>query len=382
MTDTKDAAAHAGATSAPTPTALLESHRALGAKIVPFAGYAMPLQYDGILAEHHRVRSAVGLFDVSHMGEVRVTGPGALEAVNRLITNDLNRVEDGRAQYTGLCREDGTLVDDLVCYRLSEREIFICVNAANRHKDVAHMRAHLTGEAELVDESESYSQIAVQGPKAPELLARVLGKAAKLKPFRIKTLTPALLGGASCYLATTGYTGEPGGEIYCRNEDAATLWAALMVQGQDLGVGPAGLGARDTLRLEMAYCLYGNDIDDTTTPLEAGLGWVTRLDKPAFTGREALLAQQAAGVSRSLVGLEVGDRGIARQGYAVRSGEAVVGRVTSGTLSPTTGRSIAMAYVSASLAVPGTELVVDCRGKDKPARVVETPFYVRPAKDS
>jgi aminomethyltransferase len=363
----------------PTRTALYEIHRAAGAKIVPFAGFAMPLQYDGILAEHARVRTGVGLFDVSHMGEVRVTGPDALAAVNRLITNDLRRVEDGRAQYTALCREDGTIVDDLICYRISAHEVFICVNASNRHKDVAHMRAHLSGDAVLVDESESYSQIAVQGPNAPKLLRRVLGEAAKLKPFRITTLTPALLGGASCKLATTGYTGEPGGEIYCRNEDAPVLWKALMEQGGDLGVGPVGLGARDTLRLEMAYCLYGNDIDDTTTPLEAGLGWVTRLDKDDFVGRAALLAQQERGVGMRLVGIEVGDRGIARHGYAIKVGGEVAGRVTSGTLSPTTGRSIAMAYVPVSHAEPGSEVVVDCRGKDKPARVVTTPFYTKPA---
>lgn len=358
----------------PKKTSLLEVHRAAGAKIVPFAGFAMPLQYDGILAEHARVRTRVGLFDVSHMGEVRIKGPGALEAVNRLITNDLNRVEDGRAQYTALCREDGTIVDDLICYRISPDEIFICVNASNRHKDVAHMRAHLTGEAVLTDESDTYSQIAVQGPNAPELLRRVLGKGAKLKPFRIVELTPDLLSGAAVYLATTGYTGEPGGEIYCRNEDAPTLWKALMEQGQDLGVGPVGLGARDTLRLEMAYCLYGNDIDDTTHPLEAGLGWVTRLDKD-FVGRDALLAHQAAGLTRRLVGIEVSDRGIARHGYAIKVDGEVAGHVTSGTLSPTTGRSVAMAYVPVSHAEPGSELVVDCRGKDKPARVVKTPFY-------
>lgn len=360
----------------PIKTSLFEVHREAGAKIVPFAGFAMPLQYDGILAEHARVRTGVGLFDVSHMGEVRVTGPEALAAVNRLITNDLRRVEDGRAQYTGLCREDGTLVDDLICYRLSEREIFICVNAANRHKDVAHMRAHLSGDAVLTDESDDYSQIAVQGPNAPKLLRRVLGEGAKIKPFRIATLRPDGLA-HPLYFATTGYTGEPGGEIYCRHEDAPTLWRRLIELGHDLGVGPVGLGARDTLRLEMAYCLYGNDIDDTTHPLEANLGWVTRLDKP-FVGRDALLAAQENGITRRLVGLEVFERGIARHGYPVKlpdRPDAVVGHVTSGTLSPTTGRSIALAYVPISHEAPGSELVVDCRGKDKPARVVKTPFY-------
>ncbi len=354
-------------------TSLFEVHVGHGARMVPFAGFEMPVQYEGLVAEHHRVRKAVGLFDVSHMGEVRVTGPEALDAVNRLITNDVHRVEDGRAQYTALCQEDGTIVDDLICYRLSAQEIFICVNASNRHKDVAHMKAHLTGDAVLVDESDAWSQIAVQGPAAPALLERVFGAAAKLKPFRI---VPVAIGVGQGYLATTGYTGEAGGEIYVPNAEAPALWRRLVELGADLGVGPVGLGARDTLRLEMAYCLYGNDIDQTTTPLEAGLGWVTRLDK-AFVGRDALLAQQAAGVPRKLVGIEVFDRGIPRHGYAVKHGDTVVGHVTSGTHSPSTQRAIGLAYVPTALSAVGTELVVDCRGKDKPAKVVPTPFYTR-----
>lgn len=357
-------------------TALYDTHVALGARMVEFAGYDMPVQYDGMLAEHQRVRQRVGLFDVSHMGEVRVTGRDALAAVNRLITNDLTRVKDGRAQYTALCHDDGTIVDDLICYRLSPEEIFICVNASNRDKDVAHMRAHLTGEATLADESEAFSQIAVQGPNAPALLERLFGEAARLAPFRVRAVT---FEGASCLFASTGYTGEPGAEIYLPNDRAAALWAALMEAGADLGVGPAGLGARDTLRLEMAYCLYGNDIDRTTTPLEAGLGWVTRLDKPDFVGKAALTAQEAAGVPRRLVGLEVFERGIARHGYPVLHEGAEVGLVTSGTLSPSTGRAIALAYVPTALATLGSEVVVDCRGKHKPARVVPTPFYQKPA---
>lgn len=357
-------------------TALYDTHVALGARMVEFAGYDMPVQYDGILAEHQRVRQKVGLFDVSHMGEVRVTGRDALAAVNRLITNDLTRVKDGRAQYTALCQEDGTIVDDLICYRISPEEIFICVNASNRDKDVAHMRARLSGEATLADESDAYSQIAVQGPNAPALLARVFGDTAKLAPFRLRAAT---FEGATCVFATTGYTGEPGAEIYLPNDRATALWATLMEAGQALGVGPAGLGARDTLRLEMAYCLYGNDIDHTTTPLEAGLGWVTRLDKDDFVGKAALVAQEAAGVPRRLVGLEVADRGIPRHGYPILHDGREVGVVTSGTLSPSTGRAIALGYVPSALAATGSEVVVDCRGKHKPARVVPTPFYQKPA---
>ncbi|TNF36479.1 MAG: glycine cleavage system aminomethyltransferase GcvT [Deltaproteobacteria bacterium] len=359
----------------PVRTPLYDVHTRLGARIVDFAGFEMPVQYAGILAEHQRVREQVGLFDVSHMGEVRVTGPEALDVVNRLITNDLHRIRDGRALYTCLCAEDGTIVDDMIVYRMSPEEIFICVNASNRATDFAHMQAHAEGDATLVDEGEAWSQIAVQGPAAPELLGRVFGpELAALKPFRLRE---APFDGATVYYATTGYTGERGAEIYVPNDRAVALWEALEREGADLGVGPIGLGARDTLRLEMGYCLYGNDIDRTTTPLEAGLGWVTRLDKPAFVGREALVAQQEAGVPRKLVGLEVGGKGIPRHGYPVLHDGAVVGAVTSGTRSPSTGRDIALAYVPTALSEVGTELTVDVRGKAKPARVVTFPFLAR-----
>lgn len=343
--------------------------------MVDFAGFEMPVQYAGILSEHQRVREHVGLFDVSHMGEIRVRGPEALEVVNRLVTNDIHRITDGRAMYTCLCADDGGIVDDMIVYRLGPEEVFICVNASNRAKDFAHMQAHARGDATLEDEGESWSQIAVQGPKAPTLLARLFGaKVAAQKPFRLQ---PVPFDGAVVYYATTGYTGEPGAELYVPNDRAVALWEALERHGEDLGVGPIGLGARDTLRLEMGYCLYGNDIDATTTPLEAGLGWVTRLDKPEFVGRDAMLRQQAAGVPRRLVGLEVGDKGIPRHGYAVLHDGAVVGQVTSGTRSPSTGRDIAMAYVPTALAEPGTALSVDLRGKLKPATVVKMPFYAR-----
>jgi aminomethyltransferase len=363
-------------------TALHDEHVRLGGRLVEFAGFMMPVQYDGMLAEHHRVRREVGLFDVSHMGEVRVTGPDALEALNRLITNDLHRVADGRALYTCLCREDGTIVDDLIVYRLSPTEIFICVNASNRHKDVAHMRAHLSGDATLADESDAWSQIAVQGPNAPALIGRIFGeKLGAMKPFR---MARASFEGAEVLVATTGYTGEKGGEIYVPNGSAVALWRALLDAGADLGVGPAGLAARDTLRLEMGYCLYGNDIDDTTHPLEAGLGWVTRLDKAGFVGKAALEAARDAGLSRRLVGLEVGDRGIPRHGYPVVVGDRQVGVVTSGTMSPTLGHGIAMAYVETSVVgasgIPEAApegLGVDCRGRVKRARVVAMPFLTR-----
>ncbi len=355
-------------TEARRRTALYDTHVAHGARMVEFAGYDMPVQYDGILAEHERVRRHVGLFDVSHMGEVRIVGDDAVGAVNRLITNDLNRVADGRAQYTAMCNERGTIVDDLICYRISQDEVFICVNASNRHKDVAHMREQLAvmgSHVTLSDESDAFSQIAVQGPNAPTLLERVFGKVAKLAPFRIRSAT---FEGTPIYFATTGYTGEAGAELYVPNAVASALWAALMAAGKDLGVGPVGLGARDTLRLEKAMCLYGNDIDDTTTPLEAGLGWVTRLDKPDFVGKAALVAQAAAGVPRQLVGIEVGDRGIPRHGYPIKHDGQVVGHVTSGTMSPTTGKAIGLAYVSPPSPRPAPISPSTCAARPRPPR--------------
>lgn len=356
-------------------TALYDVHVSHGGRMVPFAGYAMPLQYDGILKEHARVREQVGLFDVSHMGEVWFRGADALGVLNELITNDLNRIGDGRAQYTAMCAPDGTIVDDLIVYRFGEEELLVCVNASNRYTDVAHMREHAREGATITDESDEWSQIAVQGPNGPELMGRVFGHgAAEMKPFRVQTFD---FEGHRILISTTGYTGEGGGEIYMPNAAAATVWSALMSAGEDLGVGPAGLGARDTLRLEMAYCLYGNDIDRTTTPLEAGLGWVTKLKKGPFVGRDALMTQKESGVPRKLVGIEVFDKGIPRQGYAVLSGDEVVGTVTSGTKSPSTGRSVGLAYVATDQSAEGTELHIDCRGKRRPARVVTPPFYSR-----
>jgi aminomethyltransferase len=356
-------------------TPLYDEHVAAGGRMVPFAGWVMPVQYEGINAEHATVRENVGLFDVSHMGEARVKGPGALETVNRLITNDLNRIKDGRAMYTALCNEDGKIVDDLIVYRLSEDEIFICMNASNVEADFAHMTGRATGDAVWTNESEDWAQIAVQGPNALELLGRLFGdEVSEMRPFRVKEVG---FDDASLYVATTGYTGEAGAELYVPAGHAPALWQRLLAEGDDLGVAPIGLGARDTLRLEMAYCLYGNDIDLTTNPLEAGLGWVTRLQKEEFTGRDALLQQKEEGVERCLVGLEVFERGIPRHGYPVMKGDVVVGEITSGTRSPSTGRSIGLGYVTKEHAEEGTELSVDCRGRIRPAKVVKTPFYTR-----
>lgn len=356
-------------------TPLYDDHVAAGARMVPFAGWLMPVQYAGIKAEHAAVRTAVGLFDVSHMGEARVVGPDAIAAVNGLISNDLHRIGDGRAQYTALCAEDGTIVDDLIVYRLSSEEIFICMNASNAIGDFAHMTRHAKGDATWSLESEQWGQIAVQGPHALNLLGRLFGSdVEEMKPFRIRQVP---FEGSEVYVATTGYTGEKGAEIYVPSHCASALWQRLLSEGSDLGVAPIGLGARDTLRLEMAYCLYGNDIDRTTTPLEAGLGWVTRLKAEDFVGRAALIQQKADGVPRRLVGIEVFERGIPRHDYAILHDGAVVGHITSGTRSPSTGRSIGLGYVPTALAGEGTELVVDCRGKMRPAKVVKTPFYTQ-----
>ncbi len=360
----------------PATTPLLELHLGRGATMTSFAGFEMPVRYpEGILAEHRRVRAAVGLFDVSHMGEVFFRGPRAIEAVNHLITNDLDRIGTGRAQYSAMCAPDGTIVDDLICYRLASDEVLICVNASNRATDVAHMREHTDpAGVEIVDESDAWGQIAVQGPRAPELLGRVLGAAVgTMRPFRVRRVD---WHGAGCLVATTGYTGERGGEIYVPAEAAAELWLALEAAGADLDVGPVGLGARDTLRLEMAYCLYGNDISRQVTPLEAGLAWVTRLKRGGdWVGRSAVLAQKEAGVPRRLVGLEVVDKGIPRHGYPILYEGEPVGEVTSGTRSPSTGRSIGLGYVRADLIAPDTPLHVDCRGRVRRAVVVPTPFY-------
>ncbi|MGB0589591.1 MAG: glycine cleavage system aminomethyltransferase GcvT [Myxococcota bacterium] len=360
-------------------TALHGQHLALGARMMPFAGYDMPVQYDGILAEHERVRKHVGLFDVSHMGEVRFKGPDALSAVNGLITNDIMRIGNGRAQYTCTCAPDGTIVDDLIVYRIADDEVLICVNASNRATDVAHFNTYVQGDVTITDESDSWAQIAVQGPSAPTLIGRLFGdELAALRPFRVRS---AEFGGVQVLFSTTGYTGEAGGEIYVPVAQAEELWLALMAQGADLEVGPAGLGARDTLRLESAYCLYGNDIDRTTTPLEAGLSWVTRLGKDAFIGKDAIVAQKEAGVPRKLVGVEMVDRGIPRHDYPILIDGEVVGKITSGTKSPTTGKAIGLAYVPLSASAAGTPITVDCRGRMRGAVVADTPFYSRPKGD-
>jgi aminomethyltransferase len=359
-------------------TPLYAEHVRLGAKIVPFAGWEMPIQYKGIAAEHTAVRERVGLFDVSHMGELHVTGPGALAAVDSLITNDLSKAENGQALYTCCCNAAGTILDDLIVYRRGENDVLVVCNASNRPKIAAHFREALRGRAEFRDESDDTALIAVQGPRALELL-KLVGASVDPSQLRSFRFVDGSVADVKTTIARTGYTGEDGVELFCANAGAARLFGALLDAGQSLGVEPIGLGARDTLRLEARLSLYGNEIDETTNPIEAGLSWVVKLDKPGgFLGRDALAKVKAAGPVRSIVGFEMVGRGIARHGYPLlsSSGEPV-GVCTSGGPSPTLGKSIGLGYVPVALTAIDTRFLVDCRGKSIEAKVVKTPFYKR-----
>jgi aminomethyltransferase len=358
-------------------TPFLPCHEAADGRIIDFGGWALPVQYKGIIEEHRRVRDTVGLFDVSHMGEVRFKGPRALESVRHIVTNDVD-IPVGRAQYTAMCNNSGGIVDDVIVYRLAEEDILICVNAANREKDFRWMVAHnpFPDDAAVTDESDDWAQVALQGRRAPSVLQTLTAAdVSGLSAFGVCRATIADVDG--CIVARTGYTGEDGYEVFLPPDGAMMLWDAVMSAGAAHDIQPIGLGARDTLRLEMKYCLYGNDIDDTTTPLEAGLGWVTKLAKADFVGRSALVAQRQAGVTRRLVCLEV-DKRIARPHSTIQADGEVVGEVTSGTRSPSMGTNIALGYVSKHLARPGTEVQIDIRGRFADARVVKPPFYKRP----
>ncbi|WP_338866897.1 glycine cleavage system aminomethyltransferase GcvT [Myxococcus stipitatus] len=356
-------------------TPLNEAHRALGARMVDFAGWDMPVQYSSVIAEHEAVRNSVGLFDVSHMGEVEFSGPGALETVNGLISNDLARIADGQAVYAGLLNEQGGFVDDVVAYRFSPERILICVNASNREKDFAWMKEHARGVAP-VDRGDEYAQIAVQGPKAVGLVQRLTKTdTSKIGTYRF---AEGEVAGVRAIISRTGYTGEDGFELYCAPGDAVTLWNALLDAGQQDGVKACGLGARDSLRTEMKYALYGNDIDDSHTALEAGLGWIVKLDKAGFIGKDALVAQKAAGVKRKLVGFELTGAGIPRHGYPILKEGSRVGEVTSGTMGPTVKKPIGIGYVPTELAAEGSTFDVEIRGRAVPAVVVKTPFLKKP----
>ena len=359
-------------------TPLYETHQKAGGKLVEFAGWEMPVQYKGILEEHAAVRTAAGLFDVSHMGEIELTGPKALEACQRLITNDIGKAKDGQAVYAGLLNERGGFVDDVVAYRIAEHKILICVNASNREKDFAWIKEHSFG-ATVTDRGDDYAQIAIQGPKAAAILQRLT--ALDLTQIATYRFAEGDACGARCIVARTGYTGEDGFELFTPPDKAASIWEALMAEGSREGLLPCGLGARDSLRTEMKYALYGNDIDDDHTPLEAGLGWIVKLDKPDFIGKAVLDRQKAEGVKRKLIGFTTTDKGIPRHGYPILKDGQRVGEVTSGTQSPSLKKPIAMGYVPTALAAEGSTFDVEMRGRAVPAVVVKTPFYkpVKPA---
>jgi aminomethyltransferase len=362
-------------TPSPKRTPLHGRHVSLGARLVEFAGFEMPVQYAGVIDEHRAVRTAAGLFDVSHMGELLFSGPGALAALQRLLPGDVAKLEDGRAMYNVLLHESGGIVDDIIVYRVRDGEYLMVVNASNREKDAGWCREHLASGCRLRDVSDAWALLALQGPRAMEILSGLTSiDLATLAAFQF---AQGEVAGARSIVSRTGYTGEDGFEIFCAPSAAPPLWDALLEAGGARGLLPAGLGARDSLRTEMKYCLYGNDIDDTTTPLEAGLGWLLKLDKSDFIGREALLRQKEQGIERKLVGFEMIDPGIPRHGYAIVEGANQIGVVTSGTHSPTLGHPIGVGYVPTAKSALGTELSVDVRGKPRRARVVKTPFYRR-----
>lgn len=353
-------------------TPLYACHLEAGARMVDFAGWDMPVQYTGVIEEHRAVRTAAGLFDVSHMGEVRVRGSAAEAFLQRLTPNDVSKLAAGRAHYSGLLTERGTYVDDVLVYRLGPEDFMVVVNASNAGRDFEWIASRAEGDVEVADESDRYALLALQGPKAMEILAPIASpEAAGLKYYGF---LQGQVAGVPALISRTGYTGEDGVELYLAPEDAPGVWRRLL----EAGAVPAGLGARDTLRLEAAMALYGHEIDETTTPFEAGLGWVVKLEKGDFLGRDALLAQKERGVPRKLVGFEVQGRGIARQGHGVVSDGGTVGAVTSGTWSPTYERALGLAYVPPALSAPGTSLTLDVRGRQIPAVVVEIPFYRRP----
>jgi len=355
-------------------TPLHDAHVAMGAKMVPFGGWHMPIQYTGILAEHRAVREGVGIFDVSHMGEIDFRGPGALAVVQHLVTNDIGKLVDGRAAYTVTCHEDGGIVDDCIVYRIGPEHFRIVVNASNIAKDFEHFRTHGGDGCTIEDRSDEFALLAVQGPKAPALVAELAG--AQLVDVPTFGFADGQVAGVPVVAARTGYTGEDGFELFVPADRARAVWDAFIGRGAT----PIGLGARDTLRLEARLCLYGNDIDDSTDPFAAQLGWVVKLDKGVpCVGQAALERIKARGPSRKLVGFRVLDRGIVREGAEViGQGGSVIGRVTSGGVAPTLGGAIGMAYVPPDVAAPGQRLRLQQRGKTFEAEQVKGPFYRRP----
>jgi aminomethyltransferase len=358
-------------------TPLNARHRVSGAKMVPFGGWDMPVEYSGIAAEHMAVRERAGLFDVSHMGEIEIAGKDALAAVQRISSNDASRLSVRQAQYSGLLTPAGTFVDDLLVYRLAASHFLLVVNASHIADDYAHIAEHIqpAGDAVAVDASSRYALLAVQGPRAVEVLQPLTG--VDLSSIKYYWFAHGEVAGVRAMISRTGYTGEDGFEMFVPPQSADRLWLAIVEAGKSVDLVPCGLGARDTLRLEASMRLHGNDIDETTTVLEADLGWIVGWNKPDFVGAEVLRRQKADGVTRKIVGFEMLDRGIARHGYEVHIGASKVGTVTSGTQTPYLKKAIGMTYLPVAHATEGAEFDVDVRGRRTRARVVPMPFYKR-----
>jgi aminomethyltransferase len=354
-------------------TPLHAAHVRLGARMIPFGGWDMPVQYAGIVEEHRTVRSTVGCFDVSHMGEFEFRGPDALRLLQRLTTNDVSTLEIGQVQYSLLCYEDGGIVDDLTLYRLTDDHYMMTVNASNIDKDWAWVSRHLDGRVDARNVSEETGLIAVQGPHAERLVGRLAD--VDVPAIGYYHFRRGRVAGVPGIVSRTGYTGEDGFELYLPAAGTEEVWERLLAEGKPDGAAPIGLGARDTLRLEMKYALYGNDIDETTNPLEAGLGWVVKPAKGPFLGRDAIERVRAAGPSRRLVGFEMVERAVARHGYPILHDGASVGVVTSGSYGPSVDRYIGIGYVPPSLAGAGSAIAVEVRGRGHAARVVKTPFH-------
>lgn len=355
-------------------TALTHVHEGLGAKMVPFAGYNMPVQYEGVNIEHETVRNGVGVFDVSHMGEFFITGPNALALIQKVTTNDASTLTVGRAQYSCLPNDNGGIVDDLIVYKMGEEKYLLVVNASNIEKDWNWISSKNDVGAEMYNASEEYSLLAIQGPKAMEAMQSLTSvdlSAIKYYHFEVGEFA----GVSDVIISATGYTGSGGFEIYVKNDPVEALWNRVFEAGAAFGIKPIGLAARDTLRLEMGFCLYGNDINDTTSPLEAGLGWITKFTKE-FTNSEALKKQKEEGVTRKLVGFELTERGIPRHDYEITDKDGnIIGIVTSGTMAPSLNKGIGLGYVPAEYAAEGSQIFIRIRKNDIPAQVVKLPFY-------
>ncbi len=356
-------------------TPLNAIHRELGAKMVDFGGWDMPVLYTGIIDEHNAVRNAVGLFDVSHMGEIEVQGPQAIDLVDYVATNNARKLEKGQIQYSGLLYEHGGFVDDILVHKVSDDHYFICVNASNQDKDFEYITANNRFEAQVENAGSRYAQLAIQGPKALDLLQKLT--AVELAPIRYYHFVDGSVSNTPARIARTGYTGEDGFEIYIAPPEAPRIWREILAAGAEFGIKCCGLGARNTLRLESKMALYGHEIDATISPLEADLAWIVKFEKPAFLGREALAKQKEAGVKRKLAGFEMTGRGIGRDGYEISVDGQPAGWVTSGGPSPTLSKNIGLCMLPVSLAAPGQTIQVMIRNQPVDAKIVPTPFYKR-----